>query len=423
MTSLELERPCPVCGSGDSREIFRQRFVTPGGGAPIRGYRVCCCVRCGFACAHGIPSQDVLDAHYRDASKYEHAHHGGAEPESDRRRFAETADRVASIWPLREGRVLEIGSATGGFLGALRARGYRHVVGHDPSPACARAAHRVHGVRVESLPIPELVRREGPFDLIVLLCVLEHVRDLRRFLGDLVRGLDRGGCLYAQVPDAARFPEDAEAPFQQFSTEHINYFTRASLANLMSTCSLVEEAAQGDVVTARPGLSASVVEGLYRSSPVPGTWTHDGEGEHALEEYVRRSREEEDRVASTLRDLARTGRRVVIWGAGTHTQRLLAAGRMDGIEIAAFVDSNPHLHGRDLAGRPILAPEALRSRTEPILVSSRGFQREIVERIQGELGPAREVITLYPAPEGAPPTPASSGGSAPVRDRPRKASA
>jgi hypothetical protein len=48
-----------------------------------------------------------------------------------------------------------------------------------------------------------------------------------------------------------------------------------------------------------------------------------------------------------------------------------------------------------LHGRPILAPAALKERTEPVLISSRVFQQEIADQIRNDLGCGNELILLY----------------------------
>ena len=71
-----------------------------------------------------------------------------------------------------------------------------------------------------------------------------------------------------------------------------------------------------------------------------------------------------------------------------------AAGRLDGANISAFVDSNPRYQGREVRGIPVVAPEALRQRTEPILIGSRVFQSEIGRQIREQPGLANELLTL-----------------------------
>jgi len=64
-------------------------------------------------------------------------------------------------------------------------------------------------------------------------------------------------------------------------------------------------------------------------------------------------------------------------------------------KIAAFVDSNPKYQGKLLNGIPVISPESLRSRTEPILISTRAYQNEIEMQIKNILRLHNKVIKLY----------------------------
>ena len=63
--------------------------------------------------------------------------------------------------------------------------------------------------------------------------------------------------------------------------------------------------------------------------------------------------------------------------------------------IVAFIESNARYHGKTLHGRPILAPQALGDHPEPVLISSRVFQKEIADQIRHGLGCSNELILLY----------------------------
>ncbi|HRH71536.1 MAG TPA: hypothetical protein PLM62_00485, partial [Zoogloea sp.] len=47
---------------------------------------------------------------------------------------------------------------------------------------------------------------------------------------------------------------------------------------------------------------------------------------------------------------------VLVWGAGSWTQRLLGAGTIPLAQVRAFLDSAPNKQGQLLAGKPIVAP-------------------------------------------------------------------
>ena len=68
------------------------------------------------------------------------------------------------------------------------------------------------------------------------------------------------------------------------------------------------------------------------------------------------------------------------------------------VNIAAFVDSNPKYQGQHLHGAPILGPDSLAGRTEPILISSYAAQHEIAQQIREKLQLSNELILLYDLP-------------------------
>ncbi len=389
-------RPCPVCGCIDRRPIHRQRFLEPEGEGFLGGYEVCGCTSCGFTYADGLPSQQMLDAYYRERSKYEYADQEGRESPQNRARFNGVADLLEKHFPDRNIRILEIGASTGGFLAVMTERGYTCLLGLDPSPACAKGAKRLYGVRVEPWTIDEALRRETTFDLAVALAVLEHVRDLQPFLAKLCSSLGPDGALFVQVPDVEGFSDFPGAPFQEFSTEHINYFSAESLRNLMGRVGMEQRFVERTCVPESCGVTAPVLNALYRrGAGAQLALSQDAVSVPALTRYVEKCKGLDDHLRAVLRAVAARGQPVLVWGTGTHTQRLLAEGALAGVNIAAYADSNPHMQGRTLGGKVILVPDAVKGRSEPILISSQVFQREIEQLIRHTLGLSNEIITLY----------------------------
>jgi hypothetical protein len=90
------------------------------------------------------------------------------------------------------------------------------------------------------------------------------------------------------------------------------------------------------------------------------------------------------------------GEQMIVWGAGTHTLRLLATGGLDISKVACFVDSNPKYQSQRLQGVPVVPPGEVRNRHEPILISSRSSQRAIRNTIHDSLGLKNRLILLYP---------------------------
>jgi SAM-dependent methyltransferase len=486
--------------------LYRQRFRD---GPLGDGYDVVVCRQCGAGFAEGIPSQEELDRYYAGQSKYTYDHAGGAESPYDFKRFESIADQVIPFLPSREVRILDVGCATGGLLSVFKQRGFGNVLGVDPSPACVPAARRLHGVEVSTATLAQLAGWQESFDLILLVGVLEHLRDVQPAVRTVAGRLKAGGLLYCAQPDVTAFADCVNAPYQQFSVEHVNFFSEASLSRLMAACALAPRRTWRWMMEWREGVTDSVVSGIYSLSPsfphsltpshpsaevpsskfqvsrirpsptvvpqvsssrpsaeVPSSKFQvprsqpsptadpqigssvpsaevpspiplrrgfggqefqvprsnpplstfhlspsafrrppsltpsfpddppDRETEPALQRYLAKCGQEDLKLATAIEQLVSSQEPVFIWGVGTLTRRLLESTRLSEANIVAFVDSNPGMQGRRLAGRDILSPAQIAGRRETIVVCSKAFEREIIETIRNQLRLPNQVITL-----------------------------
>jgi hypothetical protein len=121
----------------------------------------------------------------------------------------------------------------------------------------------------------------------------------------------------------------------------------------------------------------------------------DHDTEAGLQNYIAASQKTEDHMHKKVNELIDSQQSLIVWGVGTHTQRLLATSRLASANIIAFVDSNPNYQGKQLNNVPIIRPDLLIGTEEPILVSSRIFQSEIIHQIQFELKLKNKIFTLY----------------------------
>jgi SAM-dependent methyltransferase len=364
---------------------------------PVTGYDVAVCERCGAGYADGIPEQAAFDRYYAEMSKYEYAQRDGAESEYDARRLELIAGIIAPHVQRADARILDVGCASGRLLANLRARGFARVTGLDPSPSCAAAAKRLYGIDVKAMTLDGLARTGDRFDLVILVGVLEHLRDLDASFAQLRRLLSRDGRLYVEVPDVTAFADWPNAPYQDFSTEHINFFSPASLRNLMRRHGFVPEFVEQNHREQSYRTVMSNISAVYRMVDADGDAPIERDRDTAagLERYIAGSAADDRRLRETIDAVVDGRRRILVWGVGTHTSRLMATSRLAEADIAAFIESNARYHGKTLHGRPILPPSALKERAEPVLVSSRVFQREIADQIRNDLGCSNELILLY----------------------------
>jgi SAM-dependent methyltransferase len=396
-------RGCPICEDNVCEVLHSQRFVLPEGHPLARGYDVVCCRGCGFVYADTPVSQRDYDAFYRRCSKYEDdkTSTGGGEAPWDARRLREMAAALAEGVPDRGARILDVGCANGGLLRALGELGYRRLTGLDPSAGCVRNTRRLPGVRAEVGTLADLPEGLGPFDCVVLSHVLEHVQDVRAAVDAVVCLLAEGGCVYVEVPDAARYAECLVAPFQDFNTEHINHFSLACLTNLGRRADLTLARAGTKTLESPPPLPYPAVFAFFRrrepGAPVLPLVPDAGLRGRILD-YVRGSTRLLREIDARLRGVIRSGAEVIVWGTGQLALKLLAETALGRARIAAFVDGNPINHGRRLHGRRVLAPTEAAALPHPIIITSVLHQEEIREVIRERLGLPNSIITLVDSP-------------------------
>jgi SAM-dependent methyltransferase len=377
-----------------SRILYHQSFEQLSGARLLAGYKVAICVRCGAGFAADIPEQQTFDEYYRDLSKYDYADQWNAAPPDAERRFQEAAKVIQNYIPSADSRVLEIGSASGQLLRVLRDLGYRNLLGADPSPGCVRAAKAFYGIPGVVGTVFDLPQPETPYDFLILIGVMEHIRDLDRAVAGLRSLLADGGRIYLEVPDASRYHPQMDAPFQEFSVEHINFFSRDSLTNLMQMRGF-RAVAWGHATRPQHEAMCPAVWAVFEKALKPGLMAPDTDTETGLRAYIEGCKREDARIRAAIEGALEPGQQMIVWGVGAHTLRLLAAGGLDASRVVRFVDSNPKYQRQDLCGVPVVGPEEIRDRPEPILISSRGFQNEIQRQIQEDLRLGNPLLLLY----------------------------
>jgi SAM-dependent methyltransferase len=386
-------RGCDLCGSALFDLIYRQRFATFDDSSALPGYDVVVCAACGFAYADRIPRQTVFDRYYREMSKYElaagHETVSASAAPNYRAIVGEISDRLKRT----DLRILDVGSGAGHLLAAFKSAGFSNVRGFDPSVRCAEYARSTYGIEVVGYPISQMAHDGERYDLILLSSVLEHLRDLVPTVRSLVELLAPDGRIWFEVPDAARFAEDVSVPFQQFSLEHINFFTQGSLRALLSRVGF--EPVDIWTTNRRLGeIDACALDGLFQLGGVRRRSPPDESGGGALKRYVAASRPVYERLIRTLLASARSGDPVLVWGTGSLTLQLLGDERLSDLPIEAFIDANRNYHGKTIRGVPVRSPDSLGDPLGPIVVVSGVYENEIAEAIRERYHLENRIVKL-----------------------------
>jgi SAM-dependent methyltransferase len=232
---MGMIRKCAVCGSLAKDKIHIQKHLLPGKRSIVT-YDVVGCKKCGFLFADNIPSQKEYERYYKASNKYTY---GKSVPAGLLKIYEDiygVANRIINKYNpsvvKRDFTILDVGCSIGSLLNIFKEHGFQSLSGVEPSEQCSLLAKELYGIEV----FPGLLSGYSPgrqFDLLMMTGVLEHVSDFETLLPQVVGLLKDSGLLMVVVPDAENFSLRPCSPFDEFSVEHINYFTAKTLSNLI----------------------------------------------------------------------------------------------------------------------------------------------------------------------------------------------
>lgn len=383
-------RNCPICRSGDKEPIHRQPFVFPGLTDPTH-YDVVHCRACGFIYAEN-PPPPLQNDYYSEATHHLHTVLPYGLSAIHTRFFEFISTHLPSIHD--EGfSILNVGSAMGHFLAQFKRAGVQRVTGLDPSPVARSQAQQQYGINVHTGTIDHF-RHEHPFGLITLCGVLEHLHDLHIAVERIDALLETGGHVFIAVPDAGCFGlQPPTEPFLEFAAEHIDFFTRDTLAALFTQHGfqiVACETQRNDFYNNHYLLAL-----FRRTSDTAAALTYDVTGRTSVLDYIEHSRSVLARTAMQIAELVARQDSLVVWGAGSLTMRLCATTSLVETNLIAFIDRNPQLQGKKILGVPITTPAALSSLpARTVLIASTTYADEIERTLKDELHWPGRVIKI-----------------------------
>lgn len=204
---------CPLCGADDALVVATVAdYVVASQNVICRG--------CGLVYTNPRLSAEEREAYYR-TSFIQGRHQIKSVDEARERARRKGSQKkyrvdVFSAGLTDRSRALEIGCSYGFLLNALRTATGCRVEGVEPSEVSGAFAREEFDIPVFKGTVEEYLASspKGPFDLIIVYHVLEHLADPVGVLRRLRALLAPGGKLYIVVPDVTHLQEPPESFFQ-----------------------------------------------------------------------------------------------------------------------------------------------------------------------------------------------------------------
>lgn len=349
---------------------------------PFSSYVVSKCDDCGMVYAGDIVEVMSLNEYYDNLSKYEtDAYFLSAEAkDKNEKTISFVKDYISE-----EDEILEIGCGTGNLLYQLQNHGYKKLTGIEPSEKNVDGIIDRWNIKCYVGALGDNISeiRDKKYKLVILEGVLEHILDLGGAVSQLKGYMEKDNYLFLALPDITNWGKIIDL-YQQFSVEHVNYFSLQSLNNLLGMYGFrcIKYEVDGD------GSSISIWE--YDGANRKATYANDGDA--ALDMYLKKSSSLAEGIKNKLASYKE--KRVYLWGAGTHTAMLYQLGLLDDIRVQAIIDSNKNYHGKNIFGLKVISPEEMLSMEKlPIIISSQLAQESIKKQIAGMC--ENEVVELY----------------------------
>ena len=346
-------RNCPVC-SGDDAGAIRKLSYALFDDSPLESSSCTLvrCNKCGFVYCDTVLNDANLIEHYRRNLHYLSGT-CGAGSNAETMRYRNTLSMLKLYNINQSSKIVDIGSANGGFLRFMKNNGYMNLMAIDPLQECIDNIHesRIPAKRgsIQSMPLPDASE-----DAVVVSHLLEHVIDLNTALGEVYRILVPGGIVYAEVPTLEYGSSFQDAPLWDFPYEHVNYFTRRHLLSLFMlnrfSCLHYEVSSisreRGNVKCVHAIFKKNIQRDTLdsRFSSLDST-THHG-----------------------IKKLASDHIPCYVWGVSAYTQMLLAMTPLGECNIRFFLDKSKYKQGKTINGIQIKSPEVLKVLPDNVVV-------------------------------------------------------
>lgn len=392
MKEKYLNRICPVCGGKTGKILTVVDMILDAEMKIPNQYDVVCCKKCGFTYGDVNADQDTYNEYYANDNCYSCDNDIKV---SGAKISIEHMKKFLLKYVKKNELILDIGCGSGDLLKSLKKDGYVNLTGMDPSQESLDKLSEsgINGIKRNIFePIND---NNGKYDTIISTCVMEHILDLNTFIDIVVQYLKPNGKFFVVVPAVEGFEKYYQAKPNYFNHEHINYFSKVALKNLLLTHNMVSmDSGNGEYycVGDDHGNQDLMIQNIFKiNTETKEKILYDSESENSIIQYI----EMDNNLGNKIDDLLRKieNQKCIVWGAGSLTRSLMVNEKFAKY-VDGFVDNNVTKIGKNILGKEIFAPKILKEdkfRNHLIVVACMRYSESILKQID-DMGISNKVI-------------------------------
>lgn len=234
MSNIIHYNNCPVCGSPAIKAVLSARDHTVSG----ESFTILECDSCSLRFTQDVPDPAAIGPYYKSENYISHTNTSkgfinGLYQFVRKRTLKQKRKLVERTTGLKKGKLLDIGSGTGGFVQEMMANGWE-VTGLEPDVDARKVARETFQTELKEISrLFELA--PGNYDAITLWHVLEHVHELHRYIVQMKSLLKETGRIFIAVPNyTSRDTVIYKEHWAAYDVpRHLYHFSPASMNKLM----------------------------------------------------------------------------------------------------------------------------------------------------------------------------------------------
>lgn len=227
---------CNLCRSDQSEMVYElSDWLLERVGSQFTLVR---CKQCGLVYQNPRPLIDEMEEHYPPEYESYQAMPGGGKTSWIARLAVNYGlnKRIRAITRYkRQGSLLDVGCASGRFIGSLNGKPDWNVAGVEISPYASQLA-RDQGLNVFTGTLEQATFPDNSFDVVTMWDVLEHLHDPGATLREVYRILKADGILVLRLPNADSRDAKLFGPYWSGldAPRHLYVFGITTLSNLLA---------------------------------------------------------------------------------------------------------------------------------------------------------------------------------------------